>query len=209
MRQFNPGITIDVQRPPQQPRAGSASAIPGQDMSEKQLGSQSVFHGKLLHVMSDQVRLPNGHEATREYILHPGAAMIIAMPDDKTIVLERQYRYPLNRHFIELPAGKIDPGEDPLATAQRELREECGYLADTWRHLTTLHPCIAYSNERIELYLARGLTQVRHKLDEDEFLEVLHVPVAAAIEWIRDGRITEAKAVTGLLWAEKILRGEW
>ena len=179
------------------------------DMSEFALSSQTVFNGKLLHVKSDQVRLPNGHEATREYIVHPGAAMIIAMLDDTTIVLERQYRYPLNRHFIELPAGKIDPGEDPLHTAQRELREECGYTATEWRHLTTLHPGIGYSNERIELYLARGLTQAEHKLDDDEFLEVLHVPVIEAMTWIRDGRITEAKAVTGLLWAEKMLRGEW
>lgn len=181
----------------------------GQDMSETQLTSQTVFQGKLLHVKSDRVRLSNGHESTREYILHPGAAMIIAMPDDKTITLIRQYRYPLNRHFIELPAGKIDAGEEPLATAQRELREECGYIATEWRHLTTLHPGIGYSNERIELYLARGITQAGRKLDEDEFLEMLNVPVAEAMAWIRDGRITEAKAVTGLLWAEKILRGEW
>ncbi len=178
-------------------------------MSEQQLSSQTVFQGSLLHVKSDRVRLPNGHESTREYILHPGAAMIIAMADDRTIVLERQYRYPLRRHFIELPAGKIDPGEDPLDTAKRELREECGYVAAEWRHLTTLHPSIGYANERIELYLARDLTQVGHQLDEDELLEVLHVPVAEALAWIRDGRITEAKAVTGLLWADKILCGEW
>ena len=181
----------------------------GRDMSETQLTTQTVFQGRLLHVKSDQVRLSNGHEATREYILHPGAAMIIALSDEKTIVLERQYRYPLDRHFIELPAGKIDPGEDPLATAQRELREECGYTAEQWRHLTTMHPSIGYANEHIELFLARGLSQAANQLDEDEFLEVLHVPVAEALRWIRDGRITEAKAVTGLLWADKILRGEW
>jgi ADP-ribose pyrophosphatase len=181
----------------------------GQDMSETRLTTQTVYHGKLLHVKSDQVRLCNGREATREYIVHPGAAMIIAMADENTIVLERQYRYPLDRHFIELPAGKIDEGEEPLATAQRELREECGYTAAYWRHLTTLHPGIGYSNEHIELYLARGLVQTEHRRDEDEFLEVLHVPVAEALRWIRDGRITEAKAVTGLLWADKILRGEW
>ena len=181
----------------------------GQDMGEKQLTSKTVFKGKLLHVLSDTVRLWNGHEAVREYILHPGAAMIIAMADDNTLVLVRQYRYPLDRHFIELPAGKIDPGEDPMDTAKRELREECGYEAKSWRHLTTLHPCIGYANERIELYLARDLIAGDQQLDDDELLEVLHVPATEALSWVRDGKITEAKAVTGLLWADKIMRGEW
>lgn len=179
------------------------------DFSEITLGSEPVFDGVLLHVRRDTVRLPNGKEATREYIRHPGAAMIIARPDPDTIVLERQFRYPLARHFIELPAGKIDRGEQALATAQRELREECGYTATQWRHLTTLHPCIAYADERIELYLADGLTQIGAALDEDEFLEVMTVPLTQALDWVRDGTITEAKAVTGLLWAEKIRKGEW
>lgn len=179
------------------------------DFSEITLVSEPVFDGVLLHVRRDTVRLPNGKEATREYIRHPGAAMIIARPDPDTIVLERQFRYPLARHFIELPAGKIDRGEEPLATAQRELREECGYTAREWRHLTTLHPCIAYADERIELYLADGLTEVGAALDEDEFLEVMTVPLSEALAWVRDGTITEAKAVTGLLWAEKIRKGEW
>jgi ADP-ribose pyrophosphatase len=179
------------------------------DFSETTLSSEPVFDGVLLHVRRDTVRLPNGKEAVREYIRHPGAAMIIARPDPDSIVLERQFRYPLARHFIELPAGKIDPGEAPLATAQRELREECGYTAATWRHLTTLHPCIGYADERMELYLADGLTQVGAALDEDEFLEVMTVPLVQALAWVRDGTITEAKAVTGLLWAEKIRKGEW
>lgn len=179
------------------------------DFTEHRIDSECVFEGGLLHVRRDRVRLPDGGESVREYIRHPGAAMIVAQPDPGSIVLERQFRYPLGRHFIELPAGKIDAGEDPLATAQRELREECGYEAGVWRHLATLHPCIGYADERIELYLARGLRQVGRALDEGEFLETMTVPLEQALEWVRDGTITEAKAVTGLLWADKIRRGEW
>lgn len=181
----------------------------GDDLSEVPLSTETVFKGVLLHVKSDRVRLPNGRESTREYIVHPGAAMIIALTDDHRIVLERQYRYPVRAHFIEVPAGKIDPGEDPLATAQRELREECGYAAREWHHLTTMHPAIGYADERIELYLARGLSEVGHQRDDDEMIEVLHVTLEQALAWVRDGRITESKTVTGLLWAEKILSGRW
>ncbi|MEI8035394.1 MAG: NUDIX hydrolase [Betaproteobacteria bacterium] len=179
------------------------------DFTERCLQSKTVYQGQLLHVIRDSVQLPNGAEAIREYIRHPGAAMIIALLDDKTLVLERQFRYPLGQHFIELPAGKIDPGEAPLQTAQRELLEECGYTAKRWRHLTTLHPCIGFADEKIELYLAEDLTRVPRQLEADEFLEVLHVPIATAMDWIREGKITEAKAVTGLLWAEKITQGLW
>ncbi len=179
------------------------------DFTETPVSSELVFDGRLLQVRRDTVRLPDGGEATREYIHHPGAVMILAQPDPDTVVLERQFRYPLRRHFIELPAGKIDAGEAPLATAQRELREECGYIAGEWRHLATLHPCIGYADERIELYLARDLRQVGNALDAGEFLEVIEVPLVQALAWVRDGTITEAKAITGLLWAEKINRGEW
>ena len=179
------------------------------DFTEHTIASETVYHGVLLHVLADRVRLPDGSEAVREYIRHPGAAMVIAFLDERTILLERQYRYPLRRHFIELPAGKIEPGEDPLDTAKRELKEECGFEAARWRHLATLHPCIGYADERIELYLARGLTHVGHALDEGEFLEVFPLSIDEALTWVRDGHITEAKAVTGLLWAEKMARGEW
>ena len=177
--------------------------------TETALDSESVFRGKLLHVKRDRVRLPDGNEATREYIVHPGAVVIIALTPAGDIVLERQFRYPLAREFYELPAGKIDPGEDTAETARRELAEETGYAAERWTRISEFHPSIGYSNERIELYLARGITQAERKLDEDEFLEVMHVPVAEAMMWIRDGRITEAKAVMALLWAEKLLRKEW
>src|SRR4051812_3000657 len=126
-----------------------------QDFSETPLASESVFDGKLLHVYRDRVRLPDAQEAVREYIRHPGAVTVLAFLDEHTILLERQFRYPLRRHFVELPAGKIDKGEAPLACAKRELREECGYEAAEWRHLGTLHPCIGYADEHIELYSAR------------------------------------------------------
>jgi len=179
------------------------------DFTESTLSSRIVYRGGLLEVRADTVRRPDGGDAVREYIRHPGAAMIIALLEPDVVLLERQFRYPLGRHFIELPAGKIDAGEIPLATAQRELREECGYEADTWRHLTTLHPCIGYSDESIDLFLATGLRHVGTDLDDGEFIEVLPVRIAEALDWVKAGRITEAKAVTGLLWAEKILRGEW
>lgn len=181
----------------------------GPDFTETTLSSDIVFRGKLLTVISDRVHLPNGGESIREYIHHPGASMVAAFVDPQTLLFERQFRYPLHRHFIELPAGKIDPGEDPLDTAKRELIEECGYEAGEWRHLGTLHPGIGYTDERIELYLARDLRHVGHSLEQDEFLEVFPLRIDEALEWVRQGRITEAKSIFGLLWAEKIARGAW
>ena len=182
---------------------------PVDDFTEHTLDSRTVYRGALLHVLEDTVRLPDGKTARREYIRHPGAVMILALVSPDTLLLERQFRYPVRRHFIELPAGKLEGDEDPLEAARRELREECGYVASDWRHLATLHPCIGYADERIELFLARDLSHVGRELDEGEFLEVLHVPLQEALGWVRDGRITEAKAVMGLLWAEKILKGDW
>ncbi len=170
------------------------------DFTEQRLTTKLVYDGKMLKVREDTVRLPDGKTARREYVQHPGAVVIIPLLDDKTVIIERQFRYPLQRHFYELPAGKIDPGEDPLETARRELREECGYAAQMWRHLTTLHPCIGYSDETIELYLAQDLTHVGHALDEGEFLQVIPLPVADALQWIQSGRITDVKTVAGLLW---------
>lgn len=176
---------------------------------EKRIRGRRVYSGVLLKVRRDTVRLPDGGTAVREHIEHPGAVAILALTDAGELVMERQYRYPLARDMIEVPAGKIDPGEDPLATAKRELKEETGYTARKWRHLATIHLAIGYSDERIEIYLARGLRHVGAKLDDEEFLEVFTLPLSRALDWVRDGKITDSKTVSALFWAEKVLRGRW
>ncbi|HEX8980362.1 MAG TPA: NUDIX hydrolase [Parasulfuritortus sp.] len=170
------------------------------DLTEHTLESETVYQGRLLHAKKDRVRLPNGQESTREYLIHPGAAVILPVFENGDILLERQHRYPLHRDFLELPAGKFDPDETELACAQRELLEETGYAAGAWRHLNTVYPCIGYSNERLVYFLARDLKHEGDNLDHDEFLEILRVPFADALEMVRDGRIDEAKTIMGLLW---------
>lgn len=179
------------------------------NFTEMPMSSKTVYRGKLLHVLEDQARLPDGRAARREYIRHPGAAVMVPMPDAENVVLVRQFRYPLSRHFHEVPAGKIDRGEEPLQTARRELREECGLEAGEWRHLTTIHPCIGYSDERMELFLASRLTAVAHARDPDEFLEVLTVSLTEALRWVRDGRISDVKTIIGLMWAARIAEDGW
>ncbi|MGH8671961.1 MAG: NUDIX domain-containing protein [Burkholderiales bacterium] len=179
------------------------------DLTEHPVSSKTVYKGRLLHVKEDQVRLPNGHIATREYIDHPGAVIIIAVLDNGDILMERQFRYPLGKIFYELPAGKIDEAEDTLTCAQRELLEETGYTAKDWQYVTSLHPAIGYSSETMVLYLARGLSYAGQQLDKDEFLEVLPMPLNQALEKVRCGEITEVKAMIGLFWAEKISSSAW
>lgn len=173
------------------------------------VSSEEVFAGKLLHVRCDTVRLPDGKQASREYVVHPGAVVMIAELPNGKLLFERQFRYPLDRVFLELPAGKIHPGEDTLITAKRELQEETGYVAQHWHYLGMIHPCIGYSDERIEIFFARGLSHVGHALDDGEFLEVHEMDLAEAIEAVRDGRLTDGKSVAGLLWAERMLDGRW
>jgi ADP-ribose pyrophosphatase len=179
------------------------------DLTEKPLDSHVMYDGGFIEVLKDTVRLPDGSISTREYITHPGAVAMLALLDNGKLVMERQFRYPLHREFIELPAGKIDDGEDILVTAQRELLEETGYVADEWTHLTTAWPCIGYSDERMEYFLARGLKHVGRNLDEGEFLEVFELSLADAIEWIRQGKISDSKTIVGLFWLEKALNAGW
>jgi len=170
------------------------------DLTERLLHGEEVFAGKLLRVQRDVIRLPDGSEGVREYIRHPGAVAIVALFDDGRVLLERQYRYPHGREFIELPAGKLEPGEPHSETARRELLEETGYVASHWERIGLISPSIAYTDETIELYLARGLEKREARLDQGEFLEVLTPRFDEAVAMIRDGRVTDAKTVAGLLW---------
>jgi ADP-ribose pyrophosphatase len=164
------------------------------------IDSKLAYDGGLLKVMRDSVRLPDGGEAWREYVVHPGAVMMLAFLEPDTILLERQFRYPHRKHFIELPAGKLEPNEPPLATARRELVEECGYEAGEWWHIATLTPSIGYSDEKIELYGARDLRHVGAQLDVGEHLETFAVKIEQAAAWVRDGTITDTKSAFGILW---------
>lgn len=179
------------------------------DYTETLISSRTGYSGKLLTLKEDKVALPNGGTGTREYVLHQGAAMIIPLFEDGGVLLERQFRYPLRSHFLELPAGKIDPGEEASATARRELLEETGYSAALWRHLATLFPCVGYSNERVELFVASGLKHEGHPGEDGEFLECVRLSLREALELVTVGEITEAKTILGLLWADKLRKGEW
>ena len=171
-----------------------------EDFTETRLTSRVAYDGGLLKVLRDEVRLPDGGQAWREYVLHPGAVMVLALVDDDTLLLERQYRYPKGAHFYELPAGKLEPDEPPLETAKRELVEECGFEAAEWWKIAKLDPCIGYSDEVIHLYGARGLRHVGNKLDVGEHLVTFEAKLADAMDWIRDGHITDTKTIIGIMW---------
>jgi ADP-ribose pyrophosphatase len=160
-------------------------------------------------VRSDRVRLPNGAEAAREYIVHPGAVMIVPLLDDGRLVVERQYRYPLARVMLEFPAGKIDAGEPALVCAVRELAEETGYTAGEWAHAGVLHNAIAYSSEAIEVFFARGLVAGERSLDQGEFLDVASATLDDLLEQARRGELTDAKTLIGLLWLQNWQSGRW
>jgi ADP-ribose pyrophosphatase len=179
---------------------------------EHRVQQEELLHGHFLHVLRDTVRLPNQNLATREYVVHPGAVMVIPMldtPEGLRLVMERQFRYPVGQVMTEFPAGKLDPGEDPWLCAQRELLEETGYTARQWARAGVLHPVIAYSTEVIEIWFAKDLTLGERQLDTDEFLDVFTASPAELMAACQQGRLTDAKTLTGLLWLQNVLSGQW
>ena len=179
---------------------------------EHRVQQEELLHGHFLHVLRDTVRLPNHNLATREYVVHPGAVMVIPMldtPEGLRLVMERQFRYPVGQVMTEFPAGKLDPGEDPWLCAQRELLEETGYTARHWARAGVLHPVIAYSTEVIEIWFAKDLTLGERQLDTDEFLDVFTASPAELMAACQQGRLTDAKTLTGLLWLQNVLSGQW
>ncbi|MDG5977165.1 NUDIX hydrolase [Hydrogenophaga taeniospiralis CCUG 15921] len=178
-------------------------------LRETALSRAELLRGKLLHVVRDTVRLPSGAEATREYVLHPGAVMVIALLDDGRVVLERQYRHPLQQVMIEFPAGKLDAGEASLACARRELLEETGYSAREWAFAGRLAPTISYSTEIIDIWFARGLTLGERQLDEGEHLDVFTAALPELQAWCRNGEVIDGKTLAGTMWLQNVLHGTW
>ena len=172
------------------------------DLDERFVSGEEVFSGAFLKVRRDVVRLPDGSEGIREYIRHPGAVLALPIFEDGAVLLERQFRYPFGRTFLELPAGKREEGEPPLETARRELLEETGYVAREWSRIGIVHTTVAFTDEGIDLYVARGLEFRGQQLDQGEFLETLKVPFDEAVEMVRDGRITDSKTSVALLWVK-------
>ena len=178
-------------------------------LAETCVESTTLYAGNFLTLKRDTVALPDGKHATREFVQHPGAVMVIPLFDDGHVLMERQYRYPLARVMTEFPAGKLDPQEGALACAIRELKEETGYAAREYIYLAQIHPVISYSTEFIDIYLARGLTAGAAQLDDGEFLETFKATVPELLEWVRTGKITDVKTIIGTFWLEKALSGAW
>jgi ADP-ribose pyrophosphatase len=184
-------------------------ALPDAHLREETIESQTVYKGHFLELRRDRVKLPNGREAPREYVVHPGAVMIVGLLPDGRLVMERQYRYPVRQTMIEFPAGKLDAGEGGLACAQRELLEETGYTARRWAKAGIMHPVIGYADEIIEIWFADELTLGERQLDEGEFLDVFPATLAELEAGVRDGRLTDVKTIVGMMWLQQWRAGNW
>ncbi|MGJ7579453.1 NUDIX domain-containing protein [Variovorax sp. RHLX14] len=176
---------------------------------EKKVSGEVLVKGNFLHACRDTVRLPDGATATREYVIHPGAVVVIPLLDNGDVVLERQFRYPVAQVMTEFPAGKLDAGEDPLLCGQRELQEETGYTADEWAYAGLMHLAVAYSTEIIHVYFARGLSLGERKLDDGEFVDVFTASPETLSGWCCDGTVTDAKTLTCMLWLQNVRTGAW
>ena len=175
-------------------------------LKETHVSTREIFDGDILHIIKDNILLPNNMPATRELIRHVGAVCIVAVTDDNKLVMERQFRYPVDKVITEIPAGKLDSKkEDPLLAAKRELKEETGYTADTWTDLGVFYPAPAYSDEAITLFMARDLHKGTQNLDSDEFLDVSLVPIEDMLKEIMAGNINDAKTQLGILRVARIL----
>jgi ADP-ribose pyrophosphatase len=178
-------------------------------LTETLIDGDWVLQGNFLQVRRERVHLPNGREAQREFVVHPGAVMVVPLLDSGELLLERQYRHPLGRVMLEFPAGKLDAGEDPLTCGQRELLEETGYSAREWAYAGLLNNAIAYSTEGIHIYFARGLQAGIQQLDEGEFLELVAMSPEALDSACASGEVTDAKTLIGLLWLQRWRAGVW
>lgn len=178
-----------------------------QHLREERVTGDDIYSGIFLKMKRDTVSLPDGQQAVREYLTHPGAVAIVALLDDGRVLLERQYRYPIAKACIEVPAGKLDPNENPLLCAQRELAEETGYTAKKWSYIRRIHPVISYSTEFIDIYLAEGLVPGASHLDEEEFLDVFAAPLEQLIAWVEEGEITDVKTTISAYWLDRYRQG--
>ncbi|MET0266828.1 MAG: NUDIX hydrolase [Duganella sp.] len=179
------------------------------NLTETRIDGETVYDGHFLKIQRDTIKLPDDSQSVREYILHPGAVVILPLLDDGRVLLERQFRYPLGRAFIEFPAGKLDPREDPLDCAKRELLEETGYTGSEWHFVCKIHNAIAYSDEHLDIFLARGLKEGKQQLDEGEFLELFTATIDELLQWIREGKVTDVKTIIGAFWLDKLRAGDW
>ena len=176
-------------------------------LREERISGEDIYGGIFLNMKRDNVSLPDGGEAVREYLTHPGAVAVLAILDDGRVLLERQYRYPIAKACIEIPAGKLEIGEDPLLCAKRELEEETGYTATKWSYIRRIHPVISYSTEFIDIYLAEGLMPGKSHLDDEEFLDVFAAPLEQLLAWVEDGEITDVKTTISTYWLDRHRRG--